>query len=320
MIRIETMPTLDLIYNVRPEEYASALSEDERPELDSFVWSVQELPPAGSQAQERVRLFPTLVKLIQDYLAEQNYPKYNDILGEVFGEYSVSEHTGDRELRFFLDLPEAITPLLLSRIQHVLRAEYPLWRVVAQYEGLQLGVYPEGIRIGEKLIPGLAQVGDPELAAWCLRAKLAHETQFGPLRRQLAELRGSVPRALPHARRQGFAPVAAYDRHRFSLTDADPRSILWVLLTHEVANSFTLNLTANGQPMEKVEHYPVSDEGVILPERSLVNAPYELCGYLPGQPADRFEIALKRGRWPILGRARIEAVTTDHELVHRGHV
>jgi hypothetical protein len=181
MPRIECLPPLGLIYNVRPEEYCMC-EPDEPLEFDSdeYVWSVEQLPPSGSQEFERRDIVPALSTLIRQYLADINCPSHNEFKEEVFGQYSIGAFTSSRELRFFLDHPDVFQPELIRRVQALLADRFPLWRIVPQYNERVIGVYPEGVWLGKQagghwegdaLVHGRIRDDDREFAAWSARVQ-----------------------------------------------------------------------------------------------------------------------------------------------------
>lgn len=323
MPRIDRMPPLGGVYNVTPEEYWIGYPEEERPEGENgydFVWSVAELPPAGSQEQERQALAKALHAAIVAALDDAGHPPYNDVLRPVFGRYAIGTYPDDREMRFFLEDPAAITPELIRRLQDLLRREFPLWRVVPQYEEQATGVYPDGVRIGGALISGDLPDGHPSFTAWSDQAQALHEAKYGPLRRQLAWLAGRLPGVLEAATRDGFAPMGAFHRSRGSGPGgADEPPILWLLEPTATADAFTLNVTANGAELGRLEDYGVDAEGRLLPgPPGDTEAPFRLRGYVPATAAERFELKLKRGHWPVVARGSIERVIRDDELREQG--
>ena len=315
MPRIELMPPLGGIYNVRPEEFHNALvDENSLPDVTSFVWSTPDLPPPGSQEQERPQIAETLDALLQTYLEEADFPRLNDGLEEVYGPYSLALHADDREMSFTLGHPAPLTAALISRIQHLLRTRFPLWRVVPRYENLALGIYPDGLRVGSQLLSGQPTDDNDALQAWHDQAFAAYEARYGPLRRQLARLSPLLPASIETAITDGFAPLTAFDRHRLSDQPGRQTPILWILEPAETAQAFTLNIIANGAAMERLEDFPVDADGTILPSsENDLDHPFQLRGYLPRSPADRFDLALKRGHWPVLARATIEGVDSDQD-------
>ena len=322
MPRIELMPPLGGIYNVRPEEFHHALVDEATPPDDScFVWSTPDLPPPGSQEHERPQIAETLDALLQTYLEEEGFPRLNDGLEDVYGPYSLGIHADDREMSLTLGHPGPLTARLITRIQDLLRNRFPLWRVAPHYENLSLGIYPEGLRVGPELIPGRPTDDHPALQAWHDQALASYEARYGPLRRQLTRLSALLPASIENALTDGFAPLAAFDRHRLSDQPGRQTPILWILEPAETAQAFTLKITANGALLERLEDFPVDADGTILPSTSNDDDhPFQLRGYLPRSPAPRFDLALKRGHWPVLARATIESVDSDQDDHRHGAI
>jgi hypothetical protein len=178
MIRLETMPAPgDHAYNVRPEE--CSFPEDGEEDFEDpteYIWSVKALPPAGAMEEERRRLVVALEDLIRTYLADRGIPPSDD----VFSYHSIGRCPSTREMWFYLGRTSAFSAPLIGRLQRMLTGQFPLWRIVAAYEHLNLVVYPEGVWFGangngrfrnDDFVRGSVQDDEPAFARWLAEAR-----------------------------------------------------------------------------------------------------------------------------------------------------
>ncbi|MEW4569929.1 hypothetical protein AB1L88_18860 [Tautonia sp. JC769] len=330
MPRVEPLPPLGNIYNVSAEEYQVGVLPEEREDEDAFgdsiVWSVAELPPVGAQEQERRLLVPRLRDLITRFLIDVGLPEVNDVRRPVFGTFAIGESTDTRELGFYLDHPRAITPELIRRIQRLLAESFPLWRVNAMHEHLVLGIYPEGIRVGEfddgfwkddGLVHGTMTDDDPLYQKWVSRVREHHEHRYGPLRRQIAALEAMIPAARSVALRDGFTTLLGFDRHCHHVQGVP---ILWIVGDHDRLRSREDDLRINGESPEyaPVEEYKLLDDGTLRPNDSSQKRPRMIVqAYFPNRPAAHYEFSLSKADGSLL-QHQIDRIITDEELLHRG--
>jgi hypothetical protein len=324
---IERLPPLDgRPYNRRPDEYEIAEDGGFEDSDHIYVWSVKTLPPAGSQELERRELVPALRSLIQAYLYEIRFHRYNDVLQEVFGPYSIGEFPDTREMWSYLAHPSAFSPMLVRRVQELLSNRFSLWRIVLAYEHCIMGVYPGGVWFGvqhdsvlrnDVLVSGPLDDDDPNFAAWSTGVRALAERLYGPLRRQLADLRPRVAPAIRSATERGIVALAAYDTNRLSLARGEQHPIVWCLEANGAIDWSIWTFWVNDEKPGKLPSYPVDSSGLIGPEYSDRQYPFEIVGYLIEETNKPFDVRLEAEGSQSLPLARIEIVISDQELIGR---
>lgn len=122
-------PPMDGVYNVPAD-----------PDEPYTVYqTVAELPPQEVFYRESEEIASTLRWTIAEFLRTRNIPDYNEILAEVFGNYSIGEFPSDRTMCFYIGDLNAFSPELFSTLQQDVLSRFPLWRLLAQFEELATG-------------------------------------------------------------------------------------------------------------------------------------------------------------------------------------
>lgn len=288
--------SLDKYYNIEPDD-----------EYADYYKSTLNLSMKTLEV-ERQRIGPLLRKTIARYLRAERVPPIDDALQQVFGRYAIGEFPHDRSMFFFLGDPGAITPRLLHMLQDKVLSKFPLWRLVAQYEEKQIGVYPGYLWIDGK--PIVRQLGPRNAAyvCWLQEAYQRKEAKYGPLIRQLKYLRGILPPAFDEAGRKRFKVVATCDR----LFLSKGHHAAWVLHTLDTT---WIRVNSKFSPLHT---FAVGQDATIFPEYCEDFAPYTdkqpdywLAAYLV-RPDQRYLIAKLKGT--TVARSRIEPVISDKAL------
>jgi hypothetical protein len=195
------MPPMDGLYNIEEDPTTGY----------TYHRTASRLPTPERFDEECGELANLLRCVVSDFLKGGNFPEYNDVLDAVFEKYSVGEFPSDRTMCFFVGDLDAFTPAFVRILQERVLSEYPLWRLLAQFEGKKIGIYREGAWLGDEWVEGVFDGTDPAYVRWLEDAKACREKCNGPLRRQLAYVRNLIPAAMPDARRSGFSVLAAFD-------------------------------------------------------------------------------------------------------------
>ncbi len=135
---------MDGVYNVPSDP-------DER---YTVYQTVVELPPQEAFYRESNEIASALRLTIAEFLRTRNLPETNEILAEVFGNDSIGEFPSDRTMCFYIGDLDAFSPELFSTLQQDVLSRFPLWRLLAQFEELKTGVYPDAVWLGDALITG----------------------------------------------------------------------------------------------------------------------------------------------------------------------
>jgi hypothetical protein len=189
------------LYNIRKE----------RGSLYTHYKTVARLPAKEQYEIECAGLAIALRKQIERFLDDGGFPKHNEVLGEIFGEYAIGEFPSDRTMCFFVGDLDAFSPAFLRMLQERVLRHFPLWRLVAQFEEMSVGVYPNGVWLGSEWVEGAWDETHPAFQSWLRKASTYREKRFGPLRRQLTFVEKLLPAALDRARRKGICLLACFD-------------------------------------------------------------------------------------------------------------
>src|SRR6516165_9948139 len=171
------MPPMDGLYNI-PADPAWP---------HQFYHSVPK--PPQQDDKESIKIAKLLTKVIQGFLSANKFPICNEILEEVFGEYAVGEFPDDRTLSFDISNLDVFTPAVIRLLQTKVLAKFPLWRLLAQFAERSIGIYAQGVWLGDKWVDGTPSPDNPSYLAWLTEAKEYRERREGPLRRQIDYVR-----------------------------------------------------------------------------------------------------------------------------------
>ncbi|MCE3018581.1 MAG: hypothetical protein LW870_22225 [Pirellula sp.] len=162
----------------------------------TYYQSVPKLPPQKSFYRESNELASVLRNEIADFLSRHCIPEFNEILSPVFGNYAIGESPSDRTMCFNIGDLNAFVPELVLTLQKRVLTRYPLWRLVAQFEELAIGVYPDGVWFDDNIVMGSFTSDHPVYRAWFDKAREYRESRFGALARQLDFACRKIPEAI----------------------------------------------------------------------------------------------------------------------------
>jgi len=223
----------------------------------TYYQTVPELPSQDSFYRESNELASTLRLTIIEFLRKQRIPEYNEILAEVFGSYSIGEFPSDRTMCFYIGDLNAFSPDLFSTLQREVLSRFPLWRLLAQFEELATGVYPDAVWLGDTLVTGAFADDHPVYQTWLSAARNYRESRFGALARQLRYARQQIPDAIKEMADQPFRLIGTFTRYQTHLEGCP------VWLIHEGKRD--LSFDDENSP---VRTSAVSADGEIYPEFS----------------------------------------------------
>lgn len=183
----------------------------------TFYQTVAELPSQDAFYRESEELASALRLTITEFLRTQNIPEYNEILAEVFGNHSIGEFPSDRTMCFYIGDLDAFLPELFSTLQQKVLSRFPLWRLLAQFEELAAGVYPDAVWLGDALVTSPFAVDHPAYQGWLKSAKEYRESRFGGLARQLRYARQQIPIAIERMADQPFCLIGVFTRYQSHL-------------------------------------------------------------------------------------------------------
>lgn len=296
------MPPMTGVYSIPAEPGSSYIHHQ----------TVRRLPSMKRFELERSGIAERLEQVIRDYLDHGAFPTHNEILEEVFGESSIEDYPLDRTNCFFVGDLDAFTPEFIEILQERVLADYPLWRLLAQFEEKSIGIYPQGVWLGDQWVEGPFTGSHPAYRKWLHDAQQYRERRFGPLRRQLAYLRRLIPAARAVASRRRYHVLGVFDC--YSPPHSSNPSI-WILQT---INPGLVEYLPNGGP---IRTSAVSKDGDIYPQfckdfepYTDVNPPYWLVTYLL-DPAPQHEFIVKDERGNVVGRFSSDDVIPDRRLI-----
>ncbi len=296
------MPPMTGVYNI-PVEPGSPYIHHQ---------TVRRLPSMKRFYSERSGIAERLRQVIGGYLDDGGFPTHNEILQEVFGRYAVGDYPSDRTMCFFVGDLDAFTPDFIRVLQERVLADYPLWRLKAQFEERSIGVYPQGAWLGDQWVAGPSTATHLAYRKWLIEAREYREKRFGPLRRQLAYVRRLIPAVMATASRQRFRALGVFDCYQpphFS------NHSIWILQT---INPCMVDHHPDQGP---VRTSAVNQDGDIYPEfceefepYTDVNPPFWLVTYLLG-PTHPYEFVIKDEQGAVAGRASVKKVIRDAQLL-----
>ena len=165
------MPPMTGVYNI-PVEPGSPYIHHQ---------TVRRLPSMKRFYSERSGIAERLRQVIGGYLDDGGFPTHNEILQEVFGRYAVGDYPSDRTMCFFVGDLDAFTPDFIRILQEQVLADYPLWRLKAQFEERSIGVYPQGAWLGDQWVAGPSTATHLAYRKRLIEAREYREKRFGPL-------------------------------------------------------------------------------------------------------------------------------------------
>jgi hypothetical protein len=273
--------------------------------------TVRRLPSFRRFKEECAGLADRLRQTVRSFLKANGIPDYNEVLQEVFGRFAVGESPSDRTMCFFVGDLNAFTPEFFRLLQARVLSEYPLWRLLAQFEGIEVGLYPSGVWLGDHWVEGAFDASYPAFQKWLASARQHRELRLGPLRRQLAYVRRTIPDAMAIAIGNQYALLGAFDRYQPHL----PGHAIWLLQT---CRDDELSLDVGAAP---VRNSAVAADGTIYPQFSRdfwaetdLNPPFWLCTYVI-EPGMGKELRMRNAKDEIVGMIAISKVIPDDELV-----
>lgn len=295
------MPPMTGVYNIPAEPDSPYVHHQ----------TVRRLPSMKRFQSECSGITKRLEKITRRYLRDGGFPTHNEILEEVFGEYAIGEYPSDRTLCFFVGDLDAFTPAFIRILQEHVLSDYPLWRLLAQFEEKSIGIYPQGVWLGDHWVEGSFTASHPAYRNWLHDAEQYRERRFGPLRRQLAYVRRLIPAARATASRRRFCVLGVFDC--YAPPHASNHSI-WILQT---INPGEVEHLPNCGP---IRSSAVSNDGTIYPQfckefepYTDVNPPYWLVTYLL-DPAPPHEFVIMDEKGEVVGRFSGDNAIPDGEL------
>jgi hypothetical protein len=292
---------MDGLYNV-PEDPESGYV---------YYRTVRRLPSRRRFLAERSEIAARLRRSVAAFLSDSDIPSHNEVLEAVFDRFSVGENPSDRTMCFFVGELRAFTPDFVHMLQTDVLVDFPLWRLLAQFEEQRIGVYPSGAWFGEEWIEGRFDDRHPAYRQWWTTANEYRERRNGPLRRQLAYVRRLILGSMPIARRAGFAFLGAFERYQPHLAGQP----IWILQT---VPDDELSWDV---PLAPVRTSPVAADGTILPRFAEVTGEgpwYWLVTHLPDS-AQGLSFAMKRASGEVVGRVAVAEVILDEVLAATEH-
>ena len=275
----------------------------------TFYQTVAELPSQDAFYRESEEIASALRLTITEFLRTQNIPEYNEILAEVFGNYSIGEFPSDRTMCFYIGDLNAFSPELFSTLQHDVLSRFPLWRLLAQFEELATGVYPDAVWLGDALVAGAFTDDYPAYQDWLNTAKEYRESRFGALARQLRYARQQIPGAIERMADEPYSLIGAFARYQPHL-DGFP-----VWLIHQGHRELSFD-----DEYAPVRTSAVSAEGEIYPEFSKLfypktdtKPPYWLKTHLVEDP-DVTSLTVKDDDGNAIGQVEWGTVLDDSTL------
>ncbi len=148
----------------------------------TYYQTVAKLPSEESFYRESQELAVLLRNEIAAFLNERFIPEYNEILADVFGEYAIGQFPSDRTMCFFVGDLNAFVPDFVVMLQKRVLIQFPLWRLVAQFEELSIGIYPDSVWFDDNLVMGAFSTDHPVYRAWFDRAKIYREARLARCR------------------------------------------------------------------------------------------------------------------------------------------
>ena len=290
------MPRMDGLYNI-PEDPETGYT---------YYRTVRRLPSQRRFVAERSALATRLRSSVAGFLSARRIPSHNEVLDEVFGQFSVGEYPSDRTMCFFVGDLRAFTPEFVRLLQTEVLTHFPFWRLRAQYEEMEVGVYPSGAWFGEVWVEGRFDVQHPGYRQWWALAQEYRERRFGPLRRQLGYVRRLIPTSMPVAQRDGFAFLGSFDRYQPHLTGQP----IWLL---QFVPYDELSLDVEYAAVRKS---PVTADGTILPQFTEVSGDgpwYWLITYLVDS-SHGLSFDVKGATGEVVGRVSAAHVIPDDVL------
>ncbi len=291
---------MDGVYNVPSDP-------DER---YTVYQTVAELPPQEAFYRESNEIASALRLTIAEFLRTRNLPETNEILAEVFGNDSIGEFPSDRTMCFYIGDLDAFSPELFSTLQQDVLSRFPLWRLLAQFEELKTGVYPDAVWLGDALITGAFDDDHPHYQNWLNAAKEYRESRFGALARQLRYARQQIPGAIERMSDVPYSLIGAFARYQPHL-DGFP---VWLL--HQGQHELSFD-----DDYAPVRTSAVSAEGEIYPEFSKLfypttdtQPPYWLKIHLIEDP-DVTSLTVKNEDGTAIGQVKWGDLLDDSTLV-----
>ena len=276
----------------------------------TYYQTVRRLPSMSRFYEECGEIADLLRRVIGGYLEDAGFPEYNETLEPVFDKDCVGEFPSDRTMCFFLNDLDAFTPDFIRLLQERVLAQFPLWRLLAQFDERVFGVYPQGAWLGDHWVDGAFDENHPAYRTWLQDAEYYREKRYGPIRRQLAFVRQMIPAAMARASKSGFALVAAFD----CFPPYFPGHAIWLLQT---VSAHEMLLDINSAPLRKSA---VAEDGSIYPQYweefdvlSDVSPPFWLITYVV-DPASSYEFAMKSTRGELVGTVSVTDIVRDDAL------
>jgi len=183
----------------------------------TYYQSVPKLPPQKSFYRESNELASVLRNEIADFLSRHCIPEFNEILSPVFGNYAIGESPSDRTMCFYIGDLNAFVPELVLTLQKRVLTRYPLWRLVAQFEELVIGVYPDGVWFDDNIVMGSFTSDHPVYRAWFDKALEYRESRFGALARQLDFACRKIPEAIVNMADNPYCLIGVFDKYQSHL-------------------------------------------------------------------------------------------------------
>jgi hypothetical protein len=274
--------------------------------------TARRLPPLARFGHECGGMADRLKRAVGSYLRKNGFPEFNEILEPVFGQFAIGEYPSDRTMCFFVEDLGAFTPAFVRCLQEQVLAEYPLWRLLAQFEEKNIGIYPQGCWLGNQWVDGHFEKTHPAYAAWLKDADACREKKFGPLRRQIAHVRRSIRAAMAQARRSGFSVLGVFDRYQPPF----PGHAIWLLHAGTIGEDALFI-----GPDQPVRCSPVGDDGHIYSQfRSEcghykdVDPPFWLLTCLI-EAAGADEFAVTNAEGTVVGTVSLKDLIRDDTLI-----
>lgn len=293
------LPPMDGVYNVP--------SDPDEPY--TFYQTVAELPSQDAFYRESEEIASALRLTITEFLRTQNIPKYNEILAEVFGGDSIGEFPSDRTMCFYIGDLNAFSPELFSTLQRDVLSRFPLWRLLAQFEELAIGVYPNAAWLGDAPVTGAFTDDHPNYQEWLNAATVYREQRFGALARQLRCARQRIPDAIERMADEPYSLIGAFARFQSHLNGFP------VWLIHQGHRELSFD-----DEYAPVRASAVSSEGEIYPEFSKLfypktdtKPPYWLKTHLIEDP-EVTSLIVKEADGNAIGQVEWETVLDDSTL------
>jgi hypothetical protein len=291
------MPPMNGMYNIQEEPRSGY----------TYYRTVRRLPSPSRFGREREEIAELLRRVISGYLEDNGSPEYNEILEPVFDDDSIGESPPDRTMCFFVGDLDVFTPGFIRLLRERVLTEYPLWRLLAQFEEKGIGIYPQGAWLGGDWVEGEFDGSHPSYRAWFQDAEDYRERRYGTLRRQLDHVRRVIPAALGEVRRSGFTLLGAFDRYQ----PPRPGQAIWLLQSSATRE---LSLDIGTGP---IRTSPVGEDGSIYPQfckefspYTDVDPPFWLVTYLADLTASHVFV-MKNSRGEAIGTVSVAEIVED---------